>query len=143
MLTAVPAVGLKYNQIMYTRTTSANYVNPEVWSALSPRRHDQPVFMFPYNEHFYLSIGKVVWKEACREWKDSAVISSAVSDWPNLYVKECGDNVLPAKDLAGVSCFAVLDRVLEVLKFHLVVLASDETIHCLTSDILEYNPKFE
>lgn len=96
--------------------------------------------------HFYLSTGKAVWKEACRDWKDPAVISSAVNDWPNLYVKEwqkLGDNVLPAKDLTGVSCFAVLDGVLEVLKFHLVVLASDGTISCLTSDTLEYNTKFE
>ena len=152
MLTAVPVVGLKDNQIMYTQTTSADSVTPEVWSAFSSLptgatiNQGDKVFMFPYNGHFYLSIGKAVWKKACRDWKDPAVISSAVNDWPNLYVKEwqkLGDDILPAKDLAGIACFALLDTTLEVLNFHLVVLASDGTISSLTSDTLDHNPKFK
>ena len=152
MLTAVPVVGLKDNQIMYTNTTSADSVTPEVWSAFSSLptgatiNEGDKVFMFPYNGHFYLSIGKAVWKKACRDWKDPSITSSAVNDWPNLYVKEwqkLGDNILPAKDLAGIVCFAVLHSDLEVLKFHLVILASNGTLSYLTSDTLDSGANFE
>lgn len=103
------------------------------------------VFMFPYKGDFCLAIGQAVWKRAHLAPGDPA-LSSAVDNWPNMYVKDwvkLGDEVLPSADILDIVPFAQLSADRNQIAFQLVVLTADHTILYLTSDILGPESEYE